>query len=336
MRERKLARRQCLTGAVAASLLVPAGRKAKHCRATADGIQTPARRSRAELQKAFATIMVQALVCGSIGGLLFCPLSEGLRSLMATPAQEVLKDDMTQFTQNAFAVVLLVFGLLLGETLAMLLQRQDRLYCAIFQEVSEARSLVEQLTLLGGARQGRAAVSEWTSNSATLLDSMETYLVQDLQRLGEARILQNAGDEPDPLESLLFCTSVGVPSSVCSSVRAIRQARASRLAAAQRQFPVAHLLLIGVFGTCSLSIFLLLGAGLAGFEAAEATRPGHLLAILAPLFGLLVGVQAITAAVLRELSLPGGSQIFRAQDVVQQSLEGLLAELRQRRANLMG
>eukprot|EP00439_Symbiodinium_sp_Y106_P047103 s3166_g6.t1 len=39
------------------------------------------------------------------------------------------------------------------ETLSMLLQRQDRLYCAIYQEVSEARSLVEQLVLLGGARQ---------------------------------------------------------------------------------------------------------------------------------------------------------------------------------------
>ncbi|CAE7256306.1 unnamed protein product, partial [Symbiodinium sp. CCMP2456] len=126
--------------------------------------------------------------------------------------------------------------------------------------------------------------------------------------------------EPDPLESLLFATSVGVPSGVSSSVRAIRQARASRLAAAQRKFPAAHLLLLGVFGTCSLSIFLLLGAGLAGFEAFEASKPGHLLAILAPLFGLLVSVQALTAAVLRELSLPGGSQFFRAQDVVEESL----------------
>jgi len=280
--------------------------------------------------------MVQASICGTLAGFLFCPLSEGLRSLIATPAQEVLKDDMTQFTQNAFALVLLVFGLLLGETLSMLLQRQDRLYCAIYQEVSEARSLVEQLVLLGGARQGKTVGTEWTSNSATLLDDMEAYLIQDLQQLGEIRILVDRGPKPDPLESLLFATSVGVPSGVSSSVRAIRQARASRLAAAQRKFPAAHLLLLGVFGTCSLSIFLLLGAGLAGFEAFEASKPGHLLAILAPLFGLLVSVQALTAAVLRELSLPGGSKFFRAQDVVEESLAGLLADLRQRRSNLIG
>eukprot|EP00434_Breviolum_minutum_P046152 symbB.v1.2.041581.t1/scaffold8249.1/size9178/1 len=60
---------------------------------------------------------------------------------------------MTQFSQNAFAVLLLLFSLLLGETFSMLLDRQDRLCRAIYTEVSEARSLIEQLVLLSAGRQ---------------------------------------------------------------------------------------------------------------------------------------------------------------------------------------
>eukprot|EP00434_Breviolum_minutum_P005841 symbB.v1.2.005150.t1/scaffold297.1/size245286/3 len=74
----------------------------------------------------------------------------------------------------------------------------------------------------------------------------------------------------DPLETLLFATSVGVPSGVCDS------ARASRLAAAQRKFPSAHSAILWTLALLATAIFVLLAAGMAGFEADVATDPGHL------------------------------------------------------------
>lgn len=135
----------------------------------------------------------------------------------------------------------------------------------------------------------------------------------------------------DALETLLFATSVGVPSGVCDSVRAIRQARASRLAAAQRKFPLAHSGILWTLAMLATGIFVLLAAGMAGFEADVATQSGHLLAVLSPLFGVLVGAQTMTGMVMSELSKPGGSELFRSQDIVEQGLGGLLQELRQKK-----
>eukprot|EP00913_Durusdinium_trenchii_P010147 g9514.t1 len=131
--------------------------------------------------------------------------------------------------------------------------------------------------------------------------------------------------------SLLFATSVGVPSSVCDSVRAIRQARAARLAAAQRRFPAEHSAILWTWAAMATGIFLLLAAGMAGFEAEVATQSGHLLAVLAPLFGVLVAAQVMTGMVMSELSMPGGSELFRSQDIVEQGLGGLLEELRSKK-----
>ena len=283
----------------------------------------------------FLKILGQSAVVGVFATLAFCPLASALRSLLATPAQDVLKDDMTQFSQNAFAVLLLLFSLLLGETFSMLLDRQDRLCRAIYTEVSEARSLIEQLVLLSAGRQVGGDES-WSSSSRNLLESVEAYLVQDLQRLGESQILPKRGAAPvDPLETLLFATSVGVPSGVCDSVRAIRQARASRLAAAQRKFPSAHSAILWTLALLATAIFVLLAAGMAGFEADVATDPGHLLSILSPLFGILVAAQVLTGMVMSELSMPGGSELFRSQDIVEQGLGGLLHELREKKVYVM-
>lgn len=278
----------------------------------------------------FLSILGQSAAVGLVATSAFCPLASALRSLLATPAQDVLKDDMTQFSQNAFAVLLLLFSLLLGETFSMLLDRQDRLCRAIYSEVSEARTLIEQLVLLSAGRQG--GDGSWSSSSQNLLENVEAYLVQDLQQLGERRILPGRGAAPvDALETLLFATSVGVPSGVCDSVRAIRQARASRLAAAQRKFPLAHSGILWTLAFLATAIFVLLAAGMAGFEADVATQSGHLLAVLSPLFGVLVGAQTMTGMVMSELSKPGGSELFRSQDIVEQGLGGLLQELRQKK-----
>eukprot|EP00971_Amphidinium_carterae_P203474 4038038-Amphidinium_carterae.1 len=59
---------------------------------------------------------------------------------------------MTQFDQNAFVAFGLVLGLFWANTFTVLLSRQERLYKAIYSEVSELQSLVEQITLLVGSR----------------------------------------------------------------------------------------------------------------------------------------------------------------------------------------
>jgi len=231
---------------------------------------------------ALTQVVLPALGCGVVGGLLFCPSALALRQQLAEATQQVLRDDLTQFTQNAFTVAGLLFALLLSDTLGFLLQRQERLYKAVFREVSEARALVEQLGLLGAARGGGARLGD-----------VGRYLAADLRRLGRPRVLP-AGGGVDPLERLLFATSVGAPAGVCGSARAVRQARAERLAAVQRRFPAGHLVILGVLAVLMLGFFVLLGAGVAGFEpGGEAARPGHLLWLLAWLFGLLVAAVAL-------------------------------------------
>merc|ERR1719408_745175 len=93
-----------------------------------------------------------ALLCGLTAGLLFCPGSLALRDLLAETTRAVIKDDMTQFTQNAFNLCGVFFALLLGETLGFLLQRLERLYRAVYDEIAEAKALVEQLGILAAAR----------------------------------------------------------------------------------------------------------------------------------------------------------------------------------------
>jgi len=86
-----------------------------------------------------------------------------------------------------------------------------------------------------------------------------------------------------------------------------------------------------MFGLLVLGFFLLLGAGMAGFEPpGEAALPGHLLAMLAPLFGLLVAAISLAALVLRELSDPT-TGLFGVQCVGSEALEGLVKDLRRRR-----
>ncbi|CAE8654263.1 unnamed protein product [Polarella glacialis] len=222
---------------------------------------------------------IPSALCGVAAAVLFCPCSLAVRSFLAETTRDVLKDDISQYTQNAFGVVTLLFGLLLGTTLSILLQRQERLYRALYNEMSEARALMEQLSMLGAGRQVYAG----DFAGGELLDSMEEYLLEDLQLLGGPSVLPSRGGlSADPLERLLFETSVGVPSGICGSVRSIRQARAERLAAAQRKYPGGHVIIIGMLGTLVLSAFILLGSGMTSFEAfGQADQSGHLLSGIA-------------------------------------------------------
>ena len=74
---------------------------------------------------------------------------------------------------------------------------------------------------------------------------------------------------------------------------------------------MAHSLILWLLALLATLIFILLAAGMAGFEADTATQAGHLLAVLSPLFGVLVAAQAMTGMVMSELSNPGGSGLRR-------------------------
>jgi len=273
-------------------------------------------------------VLIPASLIGVIGGLTFCPAALSLRSMLAEPTLQVIRDDMTQFTQNSFSAAGLLLILILAETIDINLSRLEQLYDAILNELTQAEALIEQLSLIGATR----LVTE-ESGSRTLLDDLEEYIQDDLCLIGQPRLLQmRDGNAVDRLERVLFATSVGLPSDILVSIRKVRLARAARLAACQRTFPLAHYVILGAFAVYVLGFLVLLGAGLSTFEkAGEAELPGHLLWLLAPLFGLIVGAVTITLLVLRELS-DKERGLFGVDPSLKEAVRGLMRKLQGRRA----
>ncbi len=164
----------------------------------------------------------------------------------------VLSQDSSQFVQNFLTVSGLLFSILIGQTYAFLYQQQEAIFYALFNEVTEAKSLLEQVALVC---QGRTMY-------AKVLESISKYVSNDLKQLqADPAVLISARPVDDPLESIMYMTSVGVPSSVYETVRSLRQARASRLGALQRKLPRVHMLLLWLLAGIELISFPLLGAG---------------------------------------------------------------------------
>ena len=80
--------------------------------------------------------------------------------------------------------------------------------------MSEAKSLLEQVSLVCAGRPFYKDV----------LLAIKRYVSQDLKRLdySPATLLSNKPKD-DPLETILYLTSVGVPSVVYDTVRSLRQ-----------------------------------------------------------------------------------------------------------------
>jgi hypothetical protein len=164
----------------------------------------------------------------------------------------VLSQDSSQFVQNFLSVSSLLFSILVGQTYYFMYQQQEMVYYALFNEVTEAKSLLEQVALVC---QGRSMYPK-------ILMSMSTYVQQDLKKLrSDPAVLLSARPVDDPLETIMYLTSVGVPSTVYETVRSLRQARAQRLGALQRKLPQIHMLLLWTLGVLELTSFPLLGAG---------------------------------------------------------------------------
>lgn len=196
---------------------------------------------------------IPSILAAIFATLTFPALALGLATLMNDAGVfAVLSQDSSQFVQNFLTVSGLLFSILVGQTYYFMYQQQESIYLALFNEVTEAKSLLEQVALVC---QGRGMYPQ-------VLTSISQYVENDLKKLqDDPAMLLSARPVDDPLESIMYMTSVGIPSSVYETVRSLRQARAGRLGALQRKIPQVHMVLLWLLALIELMSFPLLGAG---------------------------------------------------------------------------
>jgi hypothetical protein len=226
---------------------------------------------------------VPSVLAGIAGFFLFPALAVGLATMVSDAGVfAVLSQDSSQFVQNFLSVASLLFSILAGQTYYFMYQQQENVYYALFNEVTEAKSLLEQVALVC---QGRTMYKK-------VLASIATYVRDDLKQLNaDPAVLLSSRPVDDPLETIMYMTSVGVPSQVYETVRSLRQARAGRLGALQRKLPQVHMLLLWALAAIELCSFPLLGAGtqvLGGY---------HLLTVEGLLFGVMTAGIVMTLRV---------------------------------------
>mmetsp|Transcript_4856 Transcript_4856/g.12192 ORF Transcript_4856/g.12192 Transcript_4856/m.12192 type:complete len:355 (-) Transcript_4856:21-1085(-) len=268
------------------------------------------------LSKALAPSVGLAIV----GTVAFGPLAVWLRSFINGEGLAVLANDEGQYFQNYVNAIDVMFSLLLVNTFAWLYNQQEQLYVSLFAEVSVAKALLEQIAYVSRGRPEYAA---------QLLENVRRYVDDDLTKLSAEPVTALLGGSSasyaDPLEQVMWLTSVGSPGDVYETVRSLREARGQRLGALQRKLPAAHFGLLAVLGVLVLAIFPLLAAATG---AAVAPEDG-LLRVQAVLFGLMTFAIAVTLAVLYAFWMPAGSA-YNVDAVLEVMIDGLRAEIDER------
>ena len=88
-----------------------------------------------------------------------------------------------------------------------------------------------------------------------MLKQIKLYIRNDLRRLDIPPVeLIAQSPRNDPLEKIMFMTSVGVPSVIYETVKNLRQARGHRLGACQRKFPRLGIWLLYILATLELAV----------------------------------------------------------------------------------
>jgi hypothetical protein len=229
----------------------------------------------------------------------------------------VVAQDASQYIQNILTTSGLVFSLLVGQTYYFMYQQQEKIYLALYEEVTAAKSLLEQVALVC---EGRDALYQ------RILTCMDRYVKDDLNRFNdvEPAILVSARPVDDPLEDILYLTSVGEPSTVYQTVRSLRQARAARLGALQRKLPDIHMILLWVLAGIVLFTFPLLGSG------SQTIGGPRILEVQSWYLAFIVYGISLTLGLIYELQRPGEKGAYNALAVLQVMVGGLEEELDQR------
>jgi hypothetical protein len=226
----------------------------------------------------------------------------------------VVSQDASQYIQNILTTSGLVFSLLAGQTFYFMYQQQEAIYLALFEEVTMAKSLLEQVGLVCQGREGLYQ---------NILACIDQYVQEDLSRFNdkEPAILISSRPVDDPLENILYLTSVGEPSIVYQTVRSLRQARAYRLGALQRKLPPIHSALLYTLAAIVLFTFPLLGAG------SQTIGGTVILSVQAWYLSFIVFGIALVMGVIEELQRPGDKGAYNARTVLAVMLCGLQEDL---------
>jgi len=190
----------------------------------------------------------------------------------------ILTDNSNQFIQNVHNFLALVFSFLTGNTLFFMYRQQENLYYALFEEITALTSLLEQSALIAEGRETYKilldCISRYVEDDLKLVTDYKTingetstsslsYLVDDLDFAREdlPALILSRRPKHDPLETILYVTSVGEPSRIYATVRELRQARAKRLGALQRKMPEVNMYLLYTLGFTVWISFPIVAAG---------------------------------------------------------------------------
>ena len=228
----------------------------------------------------------------------------------------VLSNDLSQYVQNILTTCALLFGMLVGQTYYFMYQQQEFVFYALFEEVTEAKSLLEQISLMTYGREGLYP---------SLLSRMNDYVQNDLKLLSiKDPIAVTSGlPKDDPLESILYATSVGLPGVMYETVKSLRQARANRCGALQRKLPALHIYCLRLLGIIVLAVFPVCGSG------SQAIAP-NVLVLQSYMFGILAFALTLVLNVVEELRNSRKLGAYNVDGVLSVMVSGLEQELEER------
>ena len=226
----------------------------------------------------------------------------------------VVAQDASQYIQNILTTSGLMFSIIAGQTYYFMYQQQEAIYLALFEEVTVAKSLLEQVALVS---QGRQLLYE------KLLSCVQQYVEDDLTKFDDIEPAGLLSSRPidDPLQEILYLTSVGEPSIVYQTVRSLRQARAYRLGALQRKLPQIHMVLLWTLAGIVLFTFPLLGAGV------QTIGGMGILTVQSWYLSFIVFGICVVMGLVNELRKPSEIGAYNAGTVLDVMIAGLEEEL---------
>jgi hypothetical protein len=267
----------------------------------------------------------------------------------------VLSNDLSQYIQNILTTCALLFGLLVGQAYYFTYKEQERVYYALYVEVTEAKSLLEQIALLSYGRRNRSGSGRrddddsrrrgTNSNNlySTLLTKLNEYVKYDLEVLSlrnpvdatisftkqytattdtdeNNMVRRESNNNEDPLESILYATSVGLPGPIYDTVLSLRRARSERCGAIQTKLPNVQMIVLRLLGLIVLITFPICGSG-------SSSIAPNVLVLQSVLFGILAFGLTTVLGVVDELRNSTNGGAYGVDGVLSVMVRGLKEEL---------